>query len=137
MRFDKLIYRETGLSGPGVSVTVDFGIGEITVRSAPDGEVMWRRLSGHCMSVLHMKLAACGLGDEEDAGASQSADLFAWSLILSDGEKPVKLLRGRGSVQERWPAFASLVDLCFSVAENRGTGRRLPAFPSEGCATGF
>ena len=120
MQFDMLVYRESKRPGRTLRVTVDFGIGEITAQSAPGGEVMWCRLAGHRGDVLRMKLDACDFGAREEVRAAPDENCSGWSLDLCRGGQPVKRLGGTGDVPEQWPAFASVIDLCFSFAESRG-----------------
>ena len=143
MQFDKLIFRGANRSGRHIRVTVDFGIGEITVQSVPGGEVMWCRLAGHRGTVLRMKLDACGFStwednstprdrdtSEADGIAASSIPSDGWSLDLCRNGQPVKHLSGKDDTKPRDNAFASLIDLCLSFAENRSAGQRhIPLCP--------
>ena len=142
MQFDKLIFRGANRAGRRIRVTVDFGIGEITAQSAPGGEVMWCRLTGHRGTVLRMKLDACDFGTWEDCGAVRNRSLpltgviaaspsspAGWSLDLCSDGQPVKHLCGDGDAAPPGNAFASLIDLCLSFAENRSAGQRIPLSP--------
>ena len=142
MKFDKLIFRGPNRSGRHIRVTVDFGIGEITAQAAPDGEVMWCRLTGHRGTVLRMKLDACDFGTWEERCAVQEHELRAtggvagvahspdgWSLDLCSNGQAVKHLSGEGDATGQSNAFASLIDLCLSFAENRSVGQRVPLSP--------
>ncbi len=121
MVYDKLVYHESAGADPGSVLTVDFGgIGELTMRSAPCGEVNWRRLTRPVLDVLRMKLDACDFEawrDEYDAASA--ADGFGWGLELFDGEKSVKQISGGSTVPEQWPVFQSILELCGALAENR------------------
>ena len=134
MEFDKIVYLESERPGSGVRLTVDFGIGEITARSASGGGVMWRRLAGDCVAVIRMKIAACHFDAWNDEYTGAAADGPCWSLELIRCGRSVKLVNGRDAVPERWPAFASLVDLCFSLAECRAKGQSMLFPPAETCA---
>ena len=142
MQFDKLIFRGANRAGRRIRVTVDFGIGEITAQSSPGGEVMWCRLAGHRGTVLRMKLDACDFGTWEDGSAGQEWSLppageivagptspAGWSLDLCRDGQPVKHLSGEGGATPPGNAFASLIDLCLSFAENRSAGQRIPLSP--------
>ena len=140
MQFDKLIFRGANRAGRRIRVTVDFGIGEITAQSAPGGEVMWCRLAGHRGTVLRMKLDACDFGTWEDSrterrfttadgSAPGSSSPAGWSLDLCREGQPVKHLSGEGDAAPPGNAFASLIDLCLSFAENRSAGQRIPLSP--------
>ena len=136
MKFDKLVYRETKRTGRELRVTVDFGIGEITAQSAPDGEVMWRRLAGPCGTVLRMKLAECDFAAwEEEYAAARNADGSGWSLELRGDGRPAMRLSGDGDAPMRRPAFASVIAMCLALAENRSSERRGAFPPAEPCAT--
>ena len=52
-----------------------------------------------------------------------------WSLGLCSEGKPVRHLSGNGNPTEQSNAFASLIDLCLSFAENRSVGQRVPLSP--------
>lgn len=136
MTFDKIVYRETGSGGPGIRLTVDFGIGEIAVYSS-GGEVMWRRLAGPCMSVLRMKTAACHFEAWNSGVSAPDGDSAGWSLALSREGKTVKQMNGGGALPEHRAAFASLVDLCFSLVENRSKRHAIPVFPDGRLAASF
>ena len=142
MQFDKLIFHRADRSGSPVRVTVDFGIGEITAQAASGGEVMWCRLAGHRGTVLRMKLDACDFGTWEDRTTERERSLFpvdgiaasptspnGWSLDLCSDGQQVKHLSGEGDAAPPSNAFASLIDLCLSFAENRSTGQRIPLSP--------
>ena len=139
MTFDKLVYRETvpgaaagmqGLSAsdatdPGSMLTVDFGgIGELTVRSGPCGEVNWRRITRPVLDVLRSKLDACKFEAWRDDYSAPAADGPGWGLELFDGEKSVKRIRGGNAVPEQWPAFRSILELCGALAEDRSKRMR-------------
>lgn len=134
MKFDKLVYRETKRPGRELRVTVDFGIGEITAQSAPDGEIMWRRLAGPCGTVLRMKLAECDFAAWEEVDAARNADGSGWSLELSSDGRPAMRLGGDGDAPMRRPAFASVIGMCFALAENRSSERRGASPAAEQCA---
>ena len=120
MVFDKLVYHESAGTDPGSVLTVDFsGIGELTVRSVPRGEVNWRRLTRPVLDVLRMKLDACDFEAWGDDYSAPAADGGGWGLELFDGGKPVKRVSGGSVVPEQWPAFRSILELCGALAENR------------------
>ena len=127
MQFDMLVYRETGRPGRSLRLTVDFRIGEITAQSAAGGEVMWCRLVGPRGDVLRTKLDACDF-DAWDASPAPDGNGPGWTLDLCLAGQPVRHLGGDG-VPEQWSAFAPVVDLCFSFAENRAPGQCAPASP--------
>ena len=142
MQFDKLIFRRSNRSGKHIRVTVDFGIGEITAQSAPEGEVMWCRLSGYRGTVLRMKLDACDFETWEgnrterdrslppaDGIAASPTSPAGWSLDLCRDGQSVRHLSGSDNATEQSNAFASLIDLCLSFAENRSIGQRAPLSP--------
>ena len=142
MQFDKLIFRGANRAGRHIRVTVDFGIGEITAQSAPGGEVMWCRLTGPRGSVLRMKLDACDFGTWGDSRAERDRSVAStggndgsplrpdeWSLELCSEGQPVKHLSGDGDDAGQGNAFASIIDLCLSFAENRSVGQRVPLSP--------
>ena len=120
MTFDKLVYHEAGRPNPGSVLTVDFGgIGELTLKSVPGGEVNWRRLTRPLLEVLRSKLDACDFGTWREDYSASPADGFDWGLELFDGGKPVKRISGGSAVPEQWPAFRSILELCGALAENR------------------
>ena len=120
MRFDKLVYRESAGTAPGSVLTVDFGgIGELTLRTAPCGEVNWRRLTRPVLDVLRAKLEACDFEAWRNDESASEADGPGWGLELFEGGKPVKQVSGRNAIQEQWPAFQSILELCGALAENR------------------
>ena len=124
MRFDKLVYRESAGTAPGNVLTVDFGgIGELTVRSGRGGEVNWRRLTRPVLDVLRAKLEACDFEEWPNDDPAPGTDVSAWGLELFEGGKPVKQVSGRNAIQEQWPAFQAILELCGALAENRRQGR--------------
>ena len=52
-----------------------------------------------------------------------------WSLDLCSNGQAVKHLSGDDNATEQTNAFASLIDLCLSFAENRSVGQRVPLSP--------
>ena len=124
MRFDKLVYRESAGTAPGNVLTVDFGgIGELTLKTVPRGEVNWRRLTRPVLDVLRAKLEACDFEAWPDDDPAPGIDGSAWGLELFEGGKPVKQVSGRNAIQEQWPAFQSILELCGALAENRRQSR--------------
>ena len=124
MTFDKLVYHESAGPDPGNVLTVDFGgIGELTLKTIPHGEVNGRRLTRPVLDVLRAKLEACDFeawaSDNSEPGINGSA----WGLELFEGGKPVKQVSGRNAIQEQWPAFQSILELCGALAENRRQSR--------------
>ena len=72
-----------------------------------------------------------GAAPRNKTGGSQKHEVPAngWSLDLCSGEQPVKHLSGNDEATEQCNAFASIVDLCLSFAENRSVGQRVPLSP--------
>lgn len=136
MTFDKIVYRESEQSEPGICLTVDFAIGEIAVHPS-GGEVMWRRLAGPSMAVLRMKIDACHFEAWDSGCVTPDGHSPEWTLELCRGEKSVKRVTGGGAVPDHRPAFASLVDLCFSLAETRSKSRCVPVPPDWRAAACF
>ena len=128
MTFDKLVYHEACRPAPGSVLTVDFGgIGELTLKSVPGGEVNWRRLTRPLLDVLQSKLDACDFGTWRDEYSASAADSFHWGLELFDGGKPVRRISGGSTLPEQWPAFRSILELCGALAENRNNrNHRMP-----------
>lgn len=134
MKFDRLVYRETASGAaagqpdssapcgaePENVLTVDFGgIGELTLKSGPRGDVNWRRITHPVLDVLRSKLDACEFDAWRDDYSAPSKNDHGWGLELFDGETSVKRIAGGGDVPERWPVFLSLLELCGALAENR------------------
>ena len=120
MKYDRLVFRETGRS-PGWILTIDFGIGELTAKSAVSGEVRWRRLTNPLKDVLRMKLDACGFDAWDDACAGAPKGSPAWLVRFSDGES-FRMVSACDAALAGMPAFASVMDLCLSLAEMRSKG---------------
>ena len=81
MNFDKLVYRESGRPEQGSVLTVDFGgIGELTVKSAPRGEVNWRRLTNPVLDLLRTKLDACDFEAWRDDYSTSAAEGNGWEI---------------------------------------------------------
>jgi hypothetical protein len=111
---------------PGSVLTVDFGgIGELTVRSGPCGEVNWRRITRPVLDLLRSKLDACDFEAWRDDYSAPAADGSGWGLELFDGGKTVKQVRGGKTVPEQWPEFRSILDLCDALAEDRSKRKRI------------
>ena len=120
MRFDKLVYRESAGTAPGSVLTVDFGgIGELTLRTVPRGEVNWRRLTRPVLDVLRAKLEACDFEAWRNDESAPEADGPGWGLELFEGEKTVKQVSGKKAAPEQWAVFQSVLELCGALAENR------------------
>ena len=124
MTFDKFIYRESGYPGQGVRLAVDFAVGEITVWTAGDGEVMWRRLAGPCLAVLRTKTAACAFDAWHDGSPAPDGDGPGWSLEFCFGGKTLRRVSG-GAMPARWQEFQSVLDLCGALAENRSKRKQV------------
>ena len=120
MRFDKLVYRESAGTAPGSVLTVDFGgIGELTLRTVPRGEVNWRRLTRPVLDVLRAKLEACDFEAWRNDKSAPEADAPGWGLELFEGGKTVKQVSGKKAAPEQWAVFQSVLELCGALAENR------------------
>lgn len=120
MTFDKLVYREAAGTAPASELTVDFGgIGELTLRTAPRGEVNWRRLTRPVLDVLRAKLDACDFEAWKNDESMPDAEDSAWGLELFEGGKSVKEIRAGSTAPEHWAAFRSVLELCGALAENR------------------
>jgi len=130
MNYTRLVCREYDRFGPGWTLTIDFGIGEVMARSSVSGEVRWRRLTNPLKDVLRSKLEACGF-EAWDGYAVSPADMdrrpdvrektdgHAWGVFFyADGES-VGMVSACDAVLSKRPAFASLMDLCLSLAEDR------------------
>ena len=125
MRFDKLVYRESAGTAPGSVLTVDFGgIGELTLRTVPRGEVNWRRLTRPVLDVLLAKLEACDFEAWRNDESAPEADGPGWGLELFEGGKTVKQVSGKKAAPEQWAVFQSVLELCGALAENRRQGLR-------------